>query len=149
MSFESDIHMALCVLKIFALLVIAYSLWQMSPGRDGYLVKGGHMVGYGNGFPGAVPTAAVNGFGSLDLSASAAGYNVDQSQIGLGAKAGFRNQGYEPPMWNNSGDISMYEGAQAIQAGMGIVSYNDSADAPLTKLPVSGGLVNKGNLTPY
>jgi hypothetical protein len=42
MSYEHDLHMALCVLKVFALLVIAYSLWSMMPSQ-GYLVKNGKL----------------------------------------------------------------------------------------------------------
>lgn len=145
MSFESDIHMALCVLKVFALLVIAYSLWQLTPSNQGYLIKnkGGMATAaqsvvpgpYGSSLPGYGPTSGGIGF-------------TESSQAGVG-NATFRNPGYEPPMWNNTGDISMYEGAQAKDAKMGIIAYDNYDKNKTVAMAPSVGNMTDGFITPY
>ncbi len=143
MSFESDMHMALCVLKIFALLVIAYSLWKVTSDNQGYYIRGKMSTASQNVVPGPYGSS-LPGWGP---SSAGLGLAVEQSQSGVG-NATFKNPGYEAPVWNNTGDISTYEGQQATQAGMGIVTYNDVADAAQA---AAGHMVGnrQANLVPY
>jgi hypothetical protein len=95
MSSEADLHMALCVVKVLALVVIASSLYSISNS-----LSRGMLTGQGvnaSWVPG--PSQSVN------LGASAAGYGSVNSQYGVGTGQ-FAN--YEPPVFYNVGDVSAY-----------------------------------------
>lgn len=105
---EEDLHMALCVVKVLALVVIASALWSMSGGAA-------YMT---------------------DASAYAQGTNAN-SNLWLGPSAGltetsqpagpFGNR-YEPPVFWNIGNISDYEQFQSKES-RGVIGYVDKADA--------------------
>jgi hypothetical protein len=98
MSSEEDLHMALCVVKVLALVVIASSLYSISNSLSRGMATDGLFTGQG---PNAswVPGPSQ----SNNLGASAAGYGAVNSQAILG---GFAN--YEPPVFYNVGDVSAY-----------------------------------------
>lgn len=98
---EEDLHMALCVVKVLALVVIAASLWSISGSVSG---------GSGFGF-------ATDGFSSPVISApnnagSASYLGPNRSFEGSAPSGPFANR-YEAPVFWNIGDINKYEEFQA------------------------------------
>ncbi len=122
---EEDLHMALCIVKVVALVVIASSLWSM--------VSGG---GYGYASDFGVKPSSWDGSGSYGTSAGL--YNVENSQAIL-QKGGFGNR-YEPPTFWNIGDLSTVDQFQHQSSNLGIVSYAEpAAPAPTAVPPTTGG----------
>jgi len=94
---DEDFHMALCVIKVLALVVIASSLLSISNSLSrGMATDGVTGQGVNAAWVPGEPNAAF-------LGASAAGYGSVNSQAILG---GFAN--YEPPVFYNVGDVSAY-----------------------------------------
>lgn len=120
---EEDLHMALCIVKVIALVVIATSLWSM--------VSGGY--GYASDF-GVVP-APWDGSGSYGSSAGL--YGTENSQAIL-QKGGFGNR-YEPPVFWDIGDVTTVNEFQHQKANLGIISYSDTQDAAPTSAPPAAG----------
>jgi len=90
---EEDLHMALCVVKVLALVVIAASLWSLS----------GSMGGSGFGYATDGYSALVEPSGGLpDASYLGPWGPTEGSQVG-------RFSNYEAPVFWNIGNISDYE----------------------------------------
>lgn len=109
---EEDLHMALCVVKVLALVVIASALWSISNS-----IGSGYMVG------------------AEENSANSAlwlgpGRSTDMSQPGMGGQSSlaYLSNRYEPPVFWNVGDLSAYEGQQAGEA-KNVIGYDGSAVA--------------------
>ena len=103
---DEQLHMFMCLASALALVVIAIML---------YTLVNMLSTGYATNGPGAWSKQGVWVPGppqSLDLTAAAAGYNVEFSQPNQGS---FSNR-YEPPVFWNIGDINEYEKAQIAEA---------------------------------
>ena len=112
MGMEEDLHMALCVVKVLALVVIASALWSISNS-----VGSGYLVG-----------AQENSANSLLYLGP--GRSTDMSQPGMGGQSSvaYLSNRYEAPVFWNVGDISSYEGQQAGDA-KNVIGYDGSAIA--------------------
>jgi hypothetical protein len=127
MSTEEDLHMALCVVKILALVVIASSLLSIS----------GAMSGSNMGFASdpnlSVQTSLLGRAYDVRAQANNVGSSAYQGP-GYGgetSQAPFSNR-YEAPVFWNAGDIASYESAQqsAAAAGPVVNAYDAPAPAP-------------------
>lgn len=132
---EEDLHMALCVVKVLALVVIASALLSISNSM------GSGMMRDGGSFPNTEPGPLGNHVGVQGGPQDfiMASYNVEGDQIAVGSapnKGGFTDR-YEPPVFWNAGDMSVYESAQQGAAAMGVVdSANLGESSPAYAVPV-------------
>lgn len=118
---DEDLHMALCIVKVFALVVIAASLWNMSSSGYGYASDFGTLPQSGD---------------EANWSASQSGYQVENSQAIL-QKGGFGNR-YEAPVFWNIGDIQETDAFQKNKKNLGVIAYDESA-APVAPVAPSVG----------
>lgn len=105
---EEDLHMALCVVKVLALVVIAASLWSMSGSGSSYGLFSN------NQFDASVISSANDPSSPTYLGPSRA------------TEGSFSNR-YEPPVFWNIGDINKFEEFQGAEVKNRKV-YQDLAD---------------------
>lgn len=105
---EEDLHMALCVVKVLALVVIAASLWSMSGSGSSYGLFSN------NQFEASVISSANDPSSPTYLGPSRA------------TEGSFSNR-YEPPVFWNIGDINKFEEFQGAEVKNRKV-YQDLAD---------------------
>ncbi len=157
---NDDLHLALCIVKLFALLIIASSLWSISSALSGGYGYATDKVMGSNGFsdsttPGPLGNKVGVHGGPHDLLM--ASYNTVGSSIGPFAAR------YEPPVFWNIGDINTYEADQQSAAAQGQINIDDSANsitfATPPAVPPAGAFTNykprghmtkqKGSFSPY
>jgi len=111
---EDDLHFALCIVKIFALLVIASSLWSMSRSKYGMATDR-----FGIEIQGTNPGSSAY---------LGPGYGSVQDQIGISGvhQAPFGNR-YEPPVFWNIGDINSYESVQSADSASAMAMQKQQA----------------------
>ena len=136
MSVEEDLHMALCVVKVLALVVIASSLLSISGSLSG------PSLGYANN-------------GSVTTMDSGKSWNVMPGPNNLGSSAylgpGYGGQTsqayfssrYEPPVWGNSMLLSEKD-QQMVENQLNDVSYVPPVDATHSVVPVSSAPAASG-----
>lgn len=145
MSVEEDIHMALCVVKVLALVVIASSLLSISSALSspmssyGYATNGGAVTTSNAGkswnvIPGPNSMASSSYLGP--------GYGGQTSQAYFASR-------YEPPVWGNSMLLSEKD-QQLVENQLNDVSYMPPVDAvhsaapPVSSAPAASGSFVKG-----
>lgn len=115
---DGDLHFALCIIKIFALLVIASALWTMSS-RSRY---GLATDRFGIAIEG-------NNVGSASyLGPGYAGSVSDQVGLSGGSQAPFGNR-YEPPVFWNVGDLNSYESVQSTDSSAALAALKQQQAA--------------------
>jgi hypothetical protein len=158
MSMEEDLHMALCVVKVIALVVIASALMSISGGLSGpsygYASNPYLSVSTSNAGKSFNVTPEANNVGSSSYLGP--GYGAETSQAYFSAR-------YEPPTFWNIGDINSYESVQSAAASSGPMaagSYDQKGYATnglgvalkrgyATNLPNGGVTASGVPLTPY
>lgn len=105
MAMEDDFQMALCVVKVIALVVIASSLMTISSGmRGGFLGRDSSVLIDGYDGTGRIPGP---------------GRATETSQGYFGSR-------FEPPVFWNLGDLSIEDSQKSMSRSM--VAYNDVSD---------------------